>query len=241
MKRTSDSVVLKLLRSLALVSSLALTAGANAAVFTWAISDGGNGNYYEVLPGTYSTEEAYQIQNVRTYNGLTGHLITTETPAETDFLKRLLLDTGAKRAHVAASDFGHEGTWLWTAGPMTGQRLYFANGQYPWVYYQPDNYGPWPGGQNWANAFIADDLGLPLGGMVLGNLYWDDGGYTEFRSSVIIEYENVAPVPLPGALGLLGTGLASLLYCARRCRREQELGLPASQPGRRISKAPFAE
>jgi hypothetical protein len=220
----SDSVVLKHVRSLALASALALTAGANAAVVSWATSDGGNGNYYELLPGSYTVEEAYQIQTVMTYNGLAGHLIATETPAETDFLRGLLLNAGAKRAHIAASDFGHEGKWLWMAGPSTGQPLYFANGQYPWVYYQPDNYGPWPGGQNWAHAFIADDLGLPLGGMVLGNLYWDDAGYTEFRSSIVIEYENVAPVPLPGALGLLGTGLASLLYCSRRYRRKEGLG-----------------
>ena len=85
-----------------------------------------NGHYYEVVNTPVTWTEALNAAAQKTYNGLTGYLVTITSTDEQTFLTNLVANnvtTGwdGKSAWIAASDANSEGSWKWVAGPEAGQ------------------------------------------------------------------------------------------------------------------------
>jgi hypothetical protein len=76
------------------------------------------GHFYERPLYNADWAQAQADAASRTYRGLRGHLVTfmgdIEGPAVASFF-------GISTFWIAASDSNSEGTWIWTAGPETGQ------------------------------------------------------------------------------------------------------------------------
>jgi len=180
-----------------------LPTAARGATIQWLVGNGGNGHFYDYVPGATTWGQAETKAAAMTFNGMPGYLTTITSAAENNFI----IGNFNQRGFLGGSDAAVEGEWRWVVGPEAGQ-LFFV-GQYPdpnrhtviysdWGGNEPNNFGtgedylefdPARGGE-WNDA-----AGAP-------HLY--DGYYVEFSA-----------VPEPssfvlGIVGLAGLGFATL-------------------------------
>jgi hypothetical protein len=103
--------------SIMLVLSAAMTAAASP--IQWPESSGGNGHFYERLPGladwNTATAEA---------SGLRGYLVTLTSQAENDFV----FTHFGGFAWLGMTDYG-TGTWVWLTGEPFGPFINWSSGE----------------------------------------------------------------------------------------------------------------
>jgi hypothetical protein len=121
----------------------------------WKIEDGGNGHYYEFVPGNISWTEAKRAAEARVFQGVNGHLATITSAAEKEFMRKAL---PAHKAWLGgyqdtqAPDYSEPaGGWRW----VTGEKWDYTN----WSTMSPDEFDP-------HQDFLVLDPGAPP---------WEDG------------------------------------------------------------------
>jgi hypothetical protein len=92
-----------------------------------------NGHYYEVREDLANFTTANASATAATFLGVKGHIVTLNTAEEVAFVSDI---NGF--GWVAGGDAATEGTYVYTAGPETGQRITYL----PWAVSQPDNGSP---------------------------------------------------------------------------------------------------
>lgn len=181
-----------MLKSVILPLSLLLPGAAGAVPTEW----GGNGHFYELFTDELSAEEARAEASSMTFNGLTGHLVTITSQAESDFISSTF--SGAN-IWIGLSDAGTEGEWIWDTGPEAGT---LASSVFEaWAPGEPNDLG----GEdyavtNWGSPGVWNDL----------------SGF--FTFDYIVEYSAVdgpSPVPIPASAALLTLALGGLLLLRR--------------------------
>ncbi|HEY5915467.1 MAG TPA: hypothetical protein VJA21_33200 [Verrucomicrobiae bacterium] len=156
---------------------------------------GPNGNLYEPvrIPNSITWPDAKIAAEQRTFLGRPGHLATIAGYEEDLYLEFLRQASGVGAGELWVGGFqvpGSEepgGGWMWVnnEGPIPGSNY---EGRYAnWQAYQPDNWHPELGGENY----------LAIG--LNGNFGWNDtglqgGGYNGTLSGFIVEYEGVEVV-----------------------------------------------
>jgi len=190
---------------------------AAAAPVQWTVASGGNGHYYEFIgddagESLLTFEDAYAAAEASSFAGLDGHLATITSAEEQDFLESLL-GTNEQQYYIGGSDAETEGAWKWVAGPETGTLFgsvesgtYTPIGYDNWAEFEPNDFN----GEDFAsfNFFFGD------GARVFGE--WND--LPSFELGYLVEYSDVAPVPLPASLPLLLLGGAAFGLVKRRRR-----------------------
>ena len=175
-----------------------------AALVHWQIADGGNGHYYEFVDGNFYWPEAKTAAEASSVAGVSGHLVTIGSQAESDFIRDNLytwpgyptpwIGLTDSEAYGGSESFGQPNPevdgWVW----VTGEPVVFTN----WRTGEPNN-------------FDNDDFALIFnqGGEYGWNDHWDaySGGY-------IVEY----PAPEPSSLLLWSIGVAGFGVWAWRRR-----------------------
>lgn len=154
-----------------------------------------NGHYYEAVsaPGISWTDARDQAA-ARTFNGLTGYLVTITNAQENDFI----LDKLASNAWIGASDEGSEGTWKWVTGPAgesdqtfysgTGASGTTEDGWYAnWQNDEPNDNNGGGAGEDYAQ-FFASGVGGGLTPGMWNDLPLEGGGGDYAVNSYIVEY-----------------------------------------------------
>lgn len=189
--------------SLALLGGM--TAAAQAAPVEWAVADGGNGHFYELVTTPLTFDQASAAAQASTFMGVSGHLVTITSAAEQAFLDTL--NPTNIDAWIGASDTDHEGVFEWVTGPEAGQVFWTAaDGTI--------TYSNWNSGEpnNWGSS--GEDF---VEGWFGGQADWNDIAGTA-SNAYIVEY-SISAIPLPAALPLLALGLGALGYAGRRQRQ----------------------
>lgn len=119
-----------------LLSALVATS-LTAAPLEWSTGSGGNGHFYEYVPGIFSWSEARDAAAARTFQGRPGHLVTISSAEENAFVANAFDAESNQFAWIGASDEAVEGEWRWVVGPETGTQ--FSNEKTPTP---PFNYAP---------------------------------------------------------------------------------------------------
>ena len=98
----------------------------------WRVEDGGNGHHYELVcpPGGITWTNARIAAEGREFEGMQGHLVTVNSPAEQDFLATTFPLWGA---WIGLSDSRSEGSFEW----VTGEPVTYTN----WGTGEPNNAG----------------------------------------------------------------------------------------------------
>ena len=187
-----------------------------AAPVQWAVADGGNDHWYEIVRAPSDNirmtwTEAKDLAALATFNGLQGHLATLTTEDENDFVgnttflgasyHNLYGDNVWIGGYQLNKDDEPSGNWAW----VTGETWVYEN----WETGQPDNGGA---------HHVQDYLRLGANQWNLGR--WNDvdhvsGSAAGYGAAYIIEYE---PVPVPGAILLFGSGLIGFVGLKRRLK-----------------------
>jgi hypothetical protein len=157
-------------------------------------------NAYEFVDGGISWPDAKLAAEVRVFDGVSGHLVTIGSAGENAFVLSLLagLTGDWLGVWIGATDRDTEGDWRW----VTGEALSFSN----WAAGQPDDYELM---QDYA-VMLAKPV---FAGQSAGE--WDD--IPEFFAvGYVVEFDDVAAVPEPSTLMLVGLGVVAL---DRRRRR----------------------
>jgi hypothetical protein len=139
----------------------------------WKVQDGGNGHYYEFVPGNLSWTEAKRSAEGRIFKGVRGHLATITSEQEKEFVRKSL---PAHKAWLGgyqdtkAPDYSEPaGGWRW----VTGEPWKYTN----WSSMSPDEFVP---GQN----FLVLDPGAPP----LDGTRWDDAEDNYAVAGYYVEY-----------------------------------------------------
>lgn len=187
-----------------LLALITLAAPLRSAPVQWPTSQGGNGHYYDWVPGTLSWTDAKNAAASSTFGGVHGYLATITTQSENDFFASQFSQTSGQTL------IG----WLGGFQDRTAPDYSEPAGGWRWVTGEPWSYTSW-----WTAKGLPDDFGghqdflrtQPVGSTV----YWDDiqenpgsGGVAGY----FVEY----PVPEPAALGVLILGGLVFLTRVRR-------------------------
>jgi len=178
-----------------------------AAPAQWDTASGGNGHWYEFVANSQiSWSDALTVASS---NG--GYLATVTSAAENTFIKDLVLPSFGQSAPpmysyvwLAGSDAGdEEGNWKWMAGPEVGTAISpYIN----WYAGEPNNYY----NEDYLTMIFFNTVGT-WNDFANTNLYvWAQSGY-------VVE-SNSSPVPIPGTLLLLGSGVTGLIAARRKAR-----------------------
>lgn len=185
--------------ALAAAAGLSIPHPAVAAPVQWLAADGGNDHWYEYVatPVTWTTALSVAEENV--WRGLQGYLVTVTSAAEYAFLTPL---TNYDNTWLAGTDAAVEGTWVWAAGPETGEVFWKDNASITyanWRAFEPSNSGG------------VEDY-------VIG--WWDGDKWGDASNGVangyIVEYGGLLAAPLPAAAPLLIAALGGLVVVRRR-------------------------
>lgn len=191
--------------SASVVAVLATAATAAAAPIQWTAASGGNGHYYELITNeTITWGDANAAAAACTYLGNPGHLATSTSQVENDFITTSLLDSAARKCFWIGG-YQLEGAqdpaadWAWVTGE-------------PWEY------------TNWDEGEPNDHKGLNENSL---EIYHDDpphrGKWNDkchdvivsgYAGGYIVEY-----VPEPASLSMLATGVVLAWLRQRRQRR----------------------
>ena len=181
-------------------------APASAVPVQW----GGNGHYYELISGTFTSSQAFSGAAAQTHLGVSGHLVTITSAGEQSFLNTLT--GGSELYHIGASDSASEGDWTWLVGPEAGA-IFESSGVV-----QAGFYSNWSGGEP-NNAGGAEHLAIANWGV---NGSWNDiAGTSDQVLSYVVEFS--IEVPAPGAAAIFGLAIAGLGF-ARRKRQPANIG-----------------
>ena len=98
-----------------------------------------NGNLYELVKAPVSFDEALELSQRRSYDGVKGHLLTVTSEEEQAFIHQNFVspNRGNEQANIwlGATDRQTEGAWVWVTGPETGQPLSYTK----WLGQEPNN------------------------------------------------------------------------------------------------------
>jgi len=153
-----------------------------------------------------SWQSAQVAAGASSFMGVAGHLATITSQAENDFVASL----------VSSNPSGFIGAWLggkapegWLAGPENSNAFTYTN----WTGVEPNNSGYAYMSIGTSNTGLwFDDSVVPISG--------DGQGIPTAPNDPVIgyfiEYEGVAPVPLPGTVALFTMALAGLALATRR-------------------------
>jgi hypothetical protein len=157
----------------------------------WRSADGGNGHFYEhVNTGApISWHEARRLAGARSYNGLTGHLVTFTSPQELEFVAMQLgnhsgLDWLGGVQDRSAPDYGEPaGGWRWITGEPWGFTAWSTR-EFGGNDNEPNNHR---GGED----FLSTEVSLLSGEAMLR---WNDYPESQGLKGFYVEYE---PSPVP--------------------------------------------
>ena len=167
-----------------------------------------NGHYYDAVafPSGITWDEARIFAANSTYLGMNGHLATITSMEENNFIVNSLGGPGAVNTFFLggfqpASSPEPDGNWQW----ITGEPWSFSN----WDPAEPNN------------LYSGGGIGTTIGTdeevlhFYHGNGQWNDVPQSIGWYGLIVEYE---PIPIPGAVWLLGSGLMGLVGVRRRLK-----------------------
>ncbi len=198
-----------------------ITPFVQAAPVIWSSSCGGNNHYYDLVSTSSWTDwtKDYSAAQGLTYNGMPGYLATITSNAENQFILDTFKSSGERLVFIGGRDLGginssQEGIWLWYNGPEEGNQFWQggASGSATAPYYFA----------NWASQDPGGGVNANYAAMSLLTGTWYDtnnGGYSGgpvWVTGYIVEYS--APVPIPGALILFGSGLIGLAGLRKRVK-----------------------
>ncbi len=175
---------------------------AMAAPVLWDVSAGGNGHYYDFVPGDVPWGAALEAAQFATpIAGYASYLATITSAAENAFV----LSVSGERGWIGASDDGDESNFTWRTGPEMGQALTYTN----WYAGEPNNCC---GGENYVQLnFHSPGTWNDLQGLPSQNGF--NGGY-------FVEYSQLpGAVPEPATWAMLIGGFG-LMGAAMRRRRQ---------------------
>lgn len=162
----------------------------------WAIADGGNGHYYQLVvedqPITW--HEAARLAMSRHHRGMPGHLATLTADEENQFVIEKLLDgVPIRGAWMGLTDALREGHFSW----VTGEQYDFTAWA-KWPEPQPDNFreADWHGGEDYG-MFAQITVKQPWA--------WNDlsiDSMHEKVSAYVVEYEPPVAALKNGSMAL---------------------------------------
>ena len=183
-------------------------------------------HFYEVVNQQVTWTEALNAAASRSYNGMTGHLVTITSEAENSFLTTLVqqkVTTGwnYNAVWIAASDVATEGQWKWMAGPEAGTLFWNGNltgSAVNGIYNNWYNLADENSGSGLVGSF-SNPTGSGSDFAMLDTSYWSPGVWDDVfsstsatsnasspvassdgvRNAYIIEYENLPPLVTSGA------------------------------------------
>lgn len=92
-------------------ATIQLSAGVIAKYFA------NTGNYYGVVTGSYTWDQARALAKSYNYSGASGYLVHITSPEERDFITSLV--TAGTSYWIGATDSPAEGCWRWVDGPAS--------------------------------------------------------------------------------------------------------------------------
>jgi len=184
---------------------LSIASTASAVPVMWS----GNGHYYDYIFATMGWEDAVLAADDWTYLSATGYLATVTSSEENAFINSMF-NTEAENIFVWIG--GHEpeqgGGWFWGTGPEAGTMFW------------PEGYSNWgeltPNPDSLTQNYVAMNLGARWAERV------DPGEWADFvndEGGIAIHYLvefDVAPIPEPTTMLLLGFGLVGIAGLKRK-------------------------
>lgn len=189
--------------------SVGLASPAYAVPIYWDPLAGGNGHYYDYVSTATTWDAAFAAAAASSHLGLAGYLATVTSAAEQSFI---VANVTGVTAWLGANDRAVEGVWRWLNGPELGS-----------IFYGPGApvgaFAFWSGGEPNDCCGGEDDLVINWG----AGGSWNDIGLPAFPTYFVgrvVEYSDIAAVPEPATLLLVGGGL--LAAARRRFVRKSE-------------------
>lgn len=169
-----------------------IVCGAKAALVQWSSSIGGNDHWYEIVD---SGKNGAWINAENNAIARGGHLVTINDAEEEAWLRSTF---GTKiRYWIGFTDSASEGNWVW----VSGESATYTH----WDVGQPDNGTPPDYGEDFAVLNWNRDNGA-----------WNDWDYLRYDYQKIDGIAEYNPVPIPGAVWLLGSGLVGFIALKRK-------------------------
>lgn len=186
-----------------IISVITITTGAMASTVPvrWSISDGGNGNWYDLVFESKSWDQARDAANSYTVTGVQGHLATITSAEENTFLVNTFLP-------------GQSGKGFWLGGfQLPGQSK--TDEGWQWVTGETWNYTNWwlgnvvPEPNDWPGMGVEDGQEDFMGFSHESFGQWNDTKINEpfMRSGYFVE---VNAVPVPASIWLFMSAILGI-------------------------------